>query len=192
EGAKSYGIEAELTANLTDDDRLQFAGTLQKTELKDLVSVDGRFDNAGDLTAQRQLRGNELAHAPRFSATASYEHDFNLANGGRITPRATVHFETRSYLTFFNGDRTNRVNAAGQSVFYGRDFDQQDAYTKTDLAIRYEAPENQYLLEAFVQNLENSRIRTGAGTFGPTRYAPVFLSTLQPPRTWGVRARAAF
>ena len=192
EGAKSYGIEAEITADLTGDDRLQFAGTLQKTSLKDLLSVDGRFDNAGDLTAQRQLRGNELAHAPRFSATASYEHDFNLANGGKITPRATVHFETRSYLTFFNGDRENRVDAAGQQVYYGREFDQQNGYTKSDLAIRYEAPGNKYLLEAFVQNLEDRRIRIGAGTFGPTRYAPVFLSALQPPRTWGVRARAAF
>ena len=190
-GATAYGVEAELTANFTDDDRLQFSGTVQKTRLKSLLSVDGRLDNSGDPTAQRQLRGNELAHAPRFSATASYEHDFNLANGGSITPRATVHFETRSYLTFFNGDRTNRV-VAGQPIYYGRDFDQQDAYSKTDLAIRYNAPQDKYLIEAFVQNLENGRIRTGAGAFGPTRYAPVFLSTLQPPRTWGVRAKAAF
>ncbi|WP_374944472.1 TonB-dependent receptor, partial [Sphingomonas sp.] len=175
-GATSYGVEAELTANFTDDDRLQLAGTVQRTRLKSLVSVDGRLDNSGDPTAQRQLRGNELAHAPRFSATATYEHDFNLANGGSITPRATLHYETRSYLTFFNGDRTNRVNASGQPVFYGNDFDEQDAYTKTDLAIRYNAPEDKYLIEAFVQNLENGRIRTGAGAFGPTRYAPVFLS----------------
>ena len=192
EGAKSYGVEAEVTANLTDDDRFQFAGTVLKTRLKNLISVDGRLDNSGDPTAQRQLRGNELAHAPRFSATATYEHDFNLANGGSITPRATVHFETRSFLTFFNGDRTDRVNAVGQSINYGRDFDQQDAYSKTDLAIRYNAPGDKYLIEAFVLNLENRRIRTGASAFGPTRYDPVFLSTLQPPRTWGVRARAAF
>ncbi len=191
QGATSYGLEAELVANLTDDDRLQFAGTLQKTRLKSLLSIDGRFDSSGDETAQRQLRGNELAHAPRFSATATYEHDFNLANGGSITPRATLHYETRSYLTYFNGDRDNRI-VAGQQVFYGTEFDEQDAYTKTDLALRYNAPENKYLFEVFVQNLENRNIRTGAGTFGPTRYAPVFLSVLQPPRTFGARIRAAF
>ena len=190
-GATSYGVEAEMTANVTDGDRLQFSGAVQKTRLKSLISVDGRLDNAGDPTAQRQLRGNELAHAPRFSATATYEHDFNLSNGGSITPRATVHYETRSFLTFFNGDRTNRV-VAGQPVYYGRSFDEQGSYSKTDLAIRYNAPENKYLIEAFVQNVENGRIRTGTGAFGPTRYAPVFLSPLQPPRTWGVRARAAF
>ena len=191
EGATAYGVEAEMTANFTDNDRLQFAGSVQKTRLKSLVSVDGRLDNGGDPTAQRQLRGNELAHAPRFSATATYEHDFDLPNGGSITPRATVHVETSSYLTFFNGDRTNRV-VAGQPVYYGRNFDRQGSYSKTDLAIRYNAPEQKYLVEAFVQNLEDGDIRTGASAFGPTRYAPVFLSTLQPPRTWGVRARAAF
>ena len=191
EGATAYGFEAEMTANFTDNDRFQFSGAVQKTRLKSLISVDGRLDNGGDPTAQRQLRGNELAHAPRFSATATYEHDFNLPNGGSITPRATVHFETSSYLTFFNGDRTNRI-VAGQPVYYGRDFDRQGSYSKTDLAIRYNAPEQRYLIEAFVQNLEDGEIRTGAGAFGPTRYAPVFLSTLQPPRTWGVRARAAF
>ena len=58
--------------------------------------------------------------------------------------------------------------------------------------MRYSAPEDRYLVEGFVQNVENAHIRTGAGAFGPTRYAPVFLSNYQPPRTWGVRVKAAF
>ena len=191
-GAISYGLEGELVANITPADRIQMSGTLQKTRLKTLLSIDARFDDGANVSAIRDLKGNELAHAPRFSGTMSYEHDFELANGGRITPRATVHYETRSYLSFFNGDRTNRTNAAGQSVYYGSDFDKQKAYSRTDLALRYSAPEDRYTLEAFVQNLENGHIRTNAATFGPTRYAPIFLSNLQPPRTWGVRARASF
>lgn len=191
EGAKAYGLEAELVANVTNNDRLQFSGSLQKTKLKNLATIDGRFDDSGNPAAIRQLAGNELAHAPRFSATASFEHDFNLANGGSITPRATVHYETRSYLTFFNGDRTDRV-VNGVPVYYGSDFDKQKAYSRTDLAIRYNAPENQYVFEVFVQNLEDKAIRTSAATFGPTRYAPVFLSNLQAPRTFGARIKANF
>ncbi|KPF75116.1 TonB-dependent receptor [alpha proteobacterium AAP81b] len=190
-GATAYGFELEAVANITDNDRLQVAATVQKTELKTLITVDGRFDDAGNILNQRDLKGNELAHAPRFSMTATYEHDFNLANGGKITPRATVHYETRSWLTFFNGDRSNRV-VGGVPVFYGTDFDKQKAYTRSDLALRYTAPADKWLAEVFVQNVEDGAIRTNASTFGPTRYAPVFLSNLQPPRTFGGRVRVNF
>ena len=190
-GATAYGFEAEAVANFTDDDRLQVSATVQKTKLKTLVTVDGRFDDAGNVLNQRDLKGNELAHAPRFSATATYEHDFHLGNGGMITPRGTIHYETRSWLSFFDGDRTNRV-VNGVPVYYGSDFDKQKAYTRSDIAIRYTAPEDKWLVEGFVQNLEDGHIRTNASTFGPTRYAPVFLSNLQAPRTFGGRVRVNF
>ena len=190
-GATAYGFEAEAVANFTDDDRLQVSATVQKTKLKTLITVDGRFDDAGNVANQRDLKGNELAHAPRFSATATYEHDFHLGNGGTITPRGTIHYETRSWLSFFDGDRTNRV-VAGVPVYYGSDFDKQKAYTRSDIALRYTAPSDKWLVEGFVQNLEDKKIRTNASTFGPTRYAPVFLSNLQPPRTFGGRVRVNF
>lgn len=191
-GATAYGFEAEVVGNITPNDRLQLSATVQKTKLKTLVTVDGRFDNAGDPTAQRDLAGNELAHAPRFSASATYEHDFQLANGGRISPRATLHYETASWLSFFDGDRTNRVDALGKPVYYGSDFDRQKAYTRTDLALRYSTPQDKFAIEGFVQNVEDSNVRTNASTFGPTRYAPVFLSNYQAPRTWGGRIRVNF
>ena len=190
-GATAYGLEAEAVATITPVDRLQIAATVQKTKLKTLVTADGRLDDQGALSSQRDLAGNELAHAPRFSATATYEHDFLMSNGGSITPRATVHYETRSFLSFFDGDRTNRI-VNGVNVYYGQAFDEQKAYSRTDLAIRYNAPDDKFLLELFVQNVEDGKIRTNATTFGPTQYAPVFLSNYQPPRTFGGRARLNF
>ncbi|QXQ05549.1 TonB-dependent receptor [Sphingosinicellaceae bacterium] len=190
-GATAYGFEAEAVANLTDDDRLQVSATVQKTKLKTLITVDGRFDDAGNVLNQRDLKGNELAHAPRFSMTATYEHDFHLANGGTITPRGTIHYETRSWLSFFDGDRTNRV-VNGVPVYYGSDFDKQKAYTRSDIALRYTPAEDKWMIEGFVQNVEDGHIRTNASTFGPTRYAPVFLSNLQAPRTFGGRVRVNF
>ncbi|UAJ10979.1 TonB-dependent receptor [Glacieibacterium megasporae] len=190
-GATAYGFEAEAVANVTENDRIQVSATVQKTKLKTLVTADGRFDDQGAVSSLRDLAGNELAHAPRFSATATYEHDFKLTNGGSFTPRATVHYETRSWLSFFDGDRTNRV-VNGVPVYYGSDFDKQKAYSRTDLALRYNAPADKYLLELFVQNVEDGKIRTNASTFGPTQYAPVFLSNYQAPRTFGGRVRLNF
>ncbi|MHA6768471.1 TonB-dependent receptor [Sphingobium ummariense] len=198
DGAKAYGLEAELTANITDADRLQFSGTLQKTKLDDLESVDGRLYDGGKASSIVQLKGNELAHAPRFSATASYEHDFEMASGATITPRFTTHYETKSWLSYFNGDANPFVNANNPADNMpnrgtnGTDWDRQKAYFRSDASIRFVSADKSYSVEAFVQNIENSKIRTGAGAFGAPRYDPVFLSNLQPPRTWGVRARANF
>ena len=193
-GAKAYGVEAELAWNFTDTDRVQFAGTVQKTKLEELQSVDGRIYNSSDLGKIVELKGNELAHAPRFSATATYEHDFVLAGGGRITPRFTTHYETKSWLTYFNGDSNPFVNPNTTGTVrgvYGTGFDRQKAYFRSDAAIRFEPENKRFLIEGFVQNIQNNHVRTGAGSFGaPT--TPVFLSVLQPPRTYGVRARANF
>ncbi|QOT73465.1 TonB-dependent receptor [Sphingobium fuliginis] len=197
-GAKAYGLEAEMVANLTDSDRLQFSGTLQKTKLEELESVDGRLYDGGKLSSIAQLKGNELAHAPRFSATLSYEHDFELASGAKITPRFTTHYETKSWLSYFNGDANPFVNPDDPADNMpnrgtnGTDWDRQKAYFRSDASIRFVSPDQKYSVEAFVQNIENGKIRTGAGSFGAPRYDPVFLSNLQPPRTWGVRARANF
>ncbi|GAY23558.1 TonB-dependent receptor [Sphingobium fuliginis] len=197
-GAKAYGLEAEMVANLTDSDRLQFSGTLQKTKLEELESVDGRLYDGGKLSSIAQLKGNELAHAPRFSATLSYEHDFELASGAKITPRFTTHYETKSWLSYFNGDANPFVNPSDPADNMpnrgtnGTDWDRQKAYFRSDASIRFVSPDQKYSVEAFVQNIENGKIRTGAGSFGAPRYDPVFLSNLQPPRTWGVRARANF
>lgn len=197
-GAKAYGLEAEMSAALTGNDRLNLSATLQKTRLEDLESVDGRLYDGSKQSSIVQLRGNELAHAPRFSATASYEHDFVLASGARITPRVTTHYETRSWLSYFNGDANPFVNANDPDDNMpdrgtnGTSWDKQKAYFRSDASIRFTTADDKYTVEAFVQNIENGHIRTGAGAFGAPRYDPVFLSNLQPPRTWGLRARASF
>lgn len=197
-GAKAYGLEAELTANFTPNDRLQFSGTLQKTKMDDLESVDGRLYDGGKASSIVQLKGNELAHAPRFSATASYEHDFVMASGATITPRLTTHYETASWLSYFNGDANPFVNANDPADNMlnrgtnGTDWDRQKAYFRSDASLRFTSADQKYSVEAFVMNIEDKKIRTNASAFGTPRYDPVFLSNLQAPRTWGVRAKASF
>jgi iron complex outermembrane receptor protein len=145
----------------------------------------------------RDLKGNELPHAPHFSATGTYEHDFEMASGGRITPRFTLHYETRSWLSYFNGDSTNGYapeNLAGKGLL-GTDYDKQKAYAKIDLGLTYAAPDDRYEIEAFSLNVTDKRIRTSAGVSGSvgTNGLPtVYLSNYEPPRTWGVRVRAKF
>ncbi|MBO9560919.1 MAG: TonB-dependent receptor [Caulobacter sp.] len=173
-GAQAYGIEAELTANLTANDRLQISATAQDTKMDELMAADGRI-GPNDAAHAVQLKGNELPHAPHFSGTVAYEHTFELANG-RVIPRISTHFESKSWLSYFNQGAP----------------DQQGSYTRTDVSLRYEPAEAPWSAEVFVQNLEDKNIKTGAGAAGVPNYAPIWTAVYQPPRTWGVRLKTKF
>jgi iron complex outermembrane receptor protein len=195
-GAKAYGFEAELSANITRLDRVNIAATYQHTKFDSLITVNNGIYNV-DPANFRDLKGNQLPHAPHFSATGTYEHDFELASGGRITPRFTLHYETSSWLSYFNGDSTNGYAAAdlaGKGLL-GTDYDKQKAYAKIDLGLTYASPGDRYEIEAFSLNVNDKRIRTSAGvsgSIGTNGLPSVFLSNYEPPRTWGVRVRAKF
>ncbi len=174
-GATAYGLEAELNARVTSHDSFQASVSLLHTELEELESIDGRLYNQSDPTKIQELKGNQLPHAPLFSGTFTYEHNFDMPNGGQVTPRFTTHIESRSWLSIFNQGA----------------FDQQKSYTRSDIAVRYDPPGRVWSLEAFVLNVEDNNIRVTADSFGAPN-TPVFMSILQPPRTWGVRASAKF
>ena len=58
----------------------------------------------------------------------------------------------------------------------------RDAYTKTDLNLRFENADEKYSITAFVNNVENSRV--------PNTLVTVWSSTTanyDPPRTYGLR-----
>ncbi len=106
----------------------------------------------------------------------AYEHTFELGGGGRIIPRIATHFESKSWLSYFNQGAPDR----------------QKSYTRSDLSVRYEPPQDPWSAEVFVQNLEDKNIKTGAGTAGQGNYPVVWASVYQPPRTWGFRLRTKF
>jgi iron complex outermembrane receptor protein len=174
-GAQAYGIEAELVANLTANDRLQITATAQDTKMDELLAADGRI-GPNDAAHAVQLKGNELPHAPHFSGTVAYEHTFDLESGGRVIPRIATHFETKSWLSYFNQGAP----------------DQQGSYTRTDVSLRFEPADAPWSVEAFVQNLEDKNIKTGAGAAGVPNYDPIWTAVYQPPRTWGFRLRTKF
>ena len=160
-GAEIYGTELEGQWRPTRNDRLTaFLTYTHATYTEYLNAVDQQLG-----TVYPDISGNSLPHAPRVTARVEYAHEFELANGGSITPKASVYWQSKSYLRDLN-----------------LPIDRIGAYTKTDLNLTYDAPGGRWSAAAFVHNLEDRRVRNYALT-ALGRY----FSDYHPPRTYGVR-----
>jgi iron complex outermembrane receptor protein len=186
EGAAARGLEFEMKARLTPKDTLQLAASYQKTEMDNLLTSDADVSSnnnikvPGSTAMVRNLKGNELPHAPHFSATVAYEHRFTLDSGAKLMPRINTHFETASWLDIFNDG----------------DPDRQKTYTRSDVTVRYEPANNQkWALEAFVQNAENKNIKSViniVNTAPASSALPVWQAMYLAPRTFGGRLTVDF
>ncbi|MDI4632852.1 TonB-dependent receptor [Pelomonas sp. V22] len=175
EGAKVSGLELELAAMLSDDDRLQLTGSYTKTKLGELVAASNDYALPACFDAALggnclKVTGHELPHAPKFSLQLRYEHTIHLGGGNTLTPRISYHYQTANWLSVFNlGDG-----------------DRQKSYSTADLGLRYAAKKNWYV-DAFIRNATDAKVKTSAGSAGS--YAnPVWTAQYLPPRTVGVNA----
>ena len=121
-------------------------------------------------TVIRDVSGNELPNAPKWSGRISYAHIFDMGNAGKITPSVDFYVQSRTFSDIQNYVQSRRAS-----------------YTKTDLNLRYETSDGQLSVTAFVNNLENERV--------PNNLVTVWSSTTanyDPPRTYGVRLGMQF
>ncbi|MDE2309027.1 MAG: TonB-dependent receptor [Xanthomonadaceae bacterium] len=116
------------------------------------------------------ISGNDLPHAPSTSLTAIYEHDFHLPNGGRLTPRLSSQYQSSQWLSAFN---------LGNG-------DQQKAYIRSDVSLRYSEPQDRWSVTAYMQNVTDDKVRTSSGRFALSNGSYIYTSQYLPPRTYGV------
>lgn len=178
------GIEAELSWRITRNDRLSGNASLLDAQYDDFLTCDSALLDCNNTANFVNLKGNKLPHAPRFSTTIAYEHEFALAGGGRVTPRIGVHYQGVSYLSNFNSAPTNAQKAGSFA-----DARKQKAYGKLDLSLRYEDPTGKWEAEAFVTNATNEMVKTDASWLGDTN---TWVSFYNPPRTFGIKAAYRF
>jgi len=176
---KVSGIESEIAARLGDVDRfnLVFSAIPQKKLGTLLYAGSNDYGGlpacppASGIGNCMDVSGHELAHAPDFAFNAIYEHDFILSNGARLTPRFSGHYESSSWLSPFNF-------GAG---------DQQKAYFRGDLSLRYTSADDKWYAGAYVSNFTDVKVRTSdAGRTVAPNGSFIYTSQYLPPRTFGV------
>ena len=180
--ANIFGVESELTWKPTSADSVQAVFTYLSSKYRDYPTVDTQYYVPDDpLTPVMNLRGNRLPFAPEYGSALVYEHSFRLRNGGGLFARLQTRYQSEMFLTDFN-----------------RSSDAQEAYTRTDLSLRYETPRD-WIIEAFVQNVEDEAVKNNVdlrgsqpGTGGVAGFPGVARAFFDAPRTYGLRASLRF
>jgi iron complex outermembrane recepter protein len=117
--------------------------------------------------------GFQVARAPRWTGSASWEHVFALPSGASLTAQASAQYSSWRWGSV---DFTPVTRLAGYGV---GNFD-----------MTYSAANDHWSVAAFIHNVSNKQIATGAiqQLFVPT----VAYLTVNPPRTFGGRVTVKF
>ena len=167
EGAKIYGLESEISAKITPDDRLMMALTVTPhAKLGHLIGGSNDYVlpvcAVPGISTCLDVTGHTMPHTPKFAAQVQYQHVFRMGEGQTLAPRISAHYETASTLSVFD---------LGSS-------DEQKAYGRADLGLRY--VRDAWWLDLFVRNVSDAKIKTSASNaFGP------WTAQYLPPRTVG-------
>ena len=185
--ATIWGIEVEGAIQLSENDTFTASFNYLETEYEELLASYAIFDTVnpgnngladldpGPALVQPSLSGNELPQSPRFTITAGYDREFDLPNGATLTASAYTKFKSSYFLTSFN-------YASGE----------QEAFTQTDVSLKFEPASGLWNIQAFVRNLEDEQPLAFSNfvSAGPVddNYDRLYGS----PRTYGVRVGVDF
>ncbi|MGC3981497.1 MAG: TonB-dependent receptor [Steroidobacteraceae bacterium] len=184
-----YNVDGELHGLEAD---LQLRVLSNGTARLDALYAKGKFDSvpltvssAGVTAALPETDRNNL---PTWTINAGYDHRLPLSSGAAITLGADAHYESEAWMRL-----VSEVNR--------RPGDHRDAFTKWNAKLGYAADGDKWSITAFVNNITNEAVpgvgssgQVANGTFFKSPLNPVDArsSTLDPPRTYGVRISAGF
>lgn len=162
--------------------------------------LDSNFDELSQaydsVTRTRvDMTGNNLPRAPKATWRISARYDLSIGNG-KLTPFISVQGQSRQYFTEFGGTpfstilpTTSSLGAAGSTYVNSRYAPlQQGSWAMVNASLRYEAPNNNWFIEAFSQNLTNKTVLVN-GSLNLSNFA---AGSYAPPRTYGVKVGGKF
>lgn len=117
--------------------------------------------------------GTPTPWSPEFTFGASAAYTFDLANAGGLT----------AFAQFYYSDGYNTSNLLANDPAQ-----HQTSYTKTDLRLIWNSPDDKFSIEAFVENLENEAVLARGNNNGDDIVQTSYLY----PRNHGVRFKARF
>lgn len=130
-------------------------------------------------TLSTNLKGNNLAMTPEFSANISYTHSFNLGEYGYIHAWTNVSWKDESYSTIWNVDKhLDDMDFAVPDEAIKYMDDTRDAFAIFNASLKYEPQNQKWFAEVFVNNATDEIVQYwnntskgfAKGSFGMPRY----------------------
>jgi iron complex outermembrane recepter protein len=118
----------------------------------------------------QNFSGNRLANAPDITLNLGVTATLFDNNAGTLRARAAMRLVGENFLSEYN-----------------RSFDRVQSYTQSEARLTYQAENKRFLVEGFIQNIENNATPSSIViTASGVGYS------FQPPRTYGLRVGVSF
>jgi len=131
-----------------------------------------RGDNS--LRRPTDFSGNQLPWSPKYSATVTMEHNWNVGNGLRLSPYVSAHYQSEMFFNDNNFD---------EGAFHNG----QRAFTTVNASMRLISESSKWGAELYVYNVTDELVRSWSDG-GPGYQRASFF----PPRTYGIKLRKDF
>ena len=164
-------MELEGTFLLSQADRIDASLAYLHAEYEDftLPAGDAFFPGFANYS------GLTLAKSPEWTFNLGYQHTWDLAEHGRLTARIQTHYESSKNLDYHNFAVTD-----------------QDAYTKTDIMLTYDAPSDRWSAMVYGRNLQDEAVLVQASPDAQNANRLGGSGAYAPPRLYGVQLSARF
>jgi iron complex outermembrane receptor protein len=167
--AENYGLEFELTAQMTDAVSVDFYATYLSAEYEEFINGD--YANGFALA---DLSGNTLPNAPEYTFKVGLNYQTAVGNGN-LRLRGEAYYQDDVYFTEWN-----RSDAA------------QDGYGLINANADYSfGPDDRWLVSVWGRNLSDEEIISNNIITAPL-YNSLRVGSMLPPRTFGVTGSYAF
>jgi iron complex outermembrane receptor protein len=161
EGVNTYGSEIESQFLLSGNDRLSLS----------LAYLHGTFGVQEGDTANFNINGTDIDHAPKANLRAAYQHSWSVGTSGQVNFGVDANYISQQKL-YFDTD-CNAVNTPCL----------QQAHTVWNAQLSYDSNDDRWRTTAYIRNIGNLPVaNSGSPGFfgGPGNY------TIGPPRTFGL------
>jgi iron complex outermembrane recepter protein len=169
--ARTIGVDASATWLASANDMVDFSVSyldMKWSRLSFIYVFHSLFQD-------HNYDGRQAPNAPKWSMSGSYEHNFDLASYGTLTPHIEMQFKSKTDLVF------DQVDDPG----YGR----QEAYFLWNASVAYNS-NGVWSVNAFVKNIANYAVKR---SFQKNNNDPTAATMMiGDPRTYGATLTVKF
>lgn len=168
--ASVYGIEAEMSARITEGLSIDSSISYTEAEYDEFFSED---ESAPELGFQ-DLAGNQLPRIPEWKAYLGVQYQWLLEDNGELIFRVDSSWSDKQYSTYFNRSR-----------------DELGGYNRTNMRIAWESATGEWEAELYGLNLDDDNDKSNHFHAGGLVGFAVWTQYLSP-RTYGLKVTRNF